>query len=81
VKTHPTLKTPRCRTFRNSAIVFSHPKHSSTAFSFPLTDGISGVLRRTSINGAPTDYPDASERGTQPSLPKPLGMQMKQLRM
>ena len=24
------------------------------AFPFPLTDGIAGVLRRTSINGAPT---------------------------
>ena len=24
MKTHPTLKIPRCRTFRNSAIVFSH---------------------------------------------------------
>ena len=27
MKTHPTLKIPRCRTFRNSAIVFSQPKH------------------------------------------------------
>jgi hypothetical protein len=34
VKTHPTLKIPRCRTFRNSAIVFSQPKHSSTRFLF-----------------------------------------------
>jgi hypothetical protein len=29
VKTHPTLCIPRCRTFRSSAIVFSHPKLSS----------------------------------------------------
>jgi len=34
VKTHPTFKIPRCRTFRNSAIVFSQPKHSSTRFLF-----------------------------------------------
>jgi hypothetical protein len=33
-KTHPTLRTPRCRTFRNSAIVFSQPKHSSTRLLF-----------------------------------------------
>ena len=32
VKTHPTLKIPRCRTFRNSAIVFTQPKHSATLF-------------------------------------------------
>jgi hypothetical protein len=34
VKTHPTLKSPRCRTFRNNAIVFSQPKHSSMRFRF-----------------------------------------------
>ena len=34
MKTQPTLKMPRCRTLRNSAIVLSHPKHSSTRFLF-----------------------------------------------
>jgi hypothetical protein len=29
-----TLLTPRCRTFRMSAIVFSQPKHSSIRFLF-----------------------------------------------
>ena len=28
------LKIPRCRTFRNNAIVFSQPKHSSMRFRF-----------------------------------------------
>ena len=44
MKTQPTLKMPRCRTFRNSAIVLSHPKHSST-FTLPLRDPFVGSLR------------------------------------
>ena len=34
MKIQPTLASPRCRTLRISAIVFSHPKHSSIRFRF-----------------------------------------------
>jgi hypothetical protein len=34
VKIQFTLQTPRCRTFRRSAMVFNQPKHSSIRFLF-----------------------------------------------
>ena len=52
VKTHPISGSPRCRSFRSSAISFSHPKHSSIRFLFLWLTAYTGWQERSCIGHA-----------------------------
>ena len=54
VKTHPTLKIPRCRSLCSSAIRLQPSEALFDTLPLPLTDGISRVPRGTRINRTPT---------------------------
>ena len=52
VNTQPTFSIPRCRTLRISAIVFSHPKHSSIRFRFFWLTSYPSCRVGPSVDGA-----------------------------
>jgi hypothetical protein len=57
-KIQSTLHTPRCRTFRIRAIVFSPPKHSSIRFHLSLAHGVACVPRGAAIDRTePVHFP------------------------